>query len=153
MHPISSKDESWFPVFDWRGEKTFHKHLKRSFPSAEWIWEGPCVFCLKWNGPWEALTKMKARFPCRGLNSGSSFLSQDEGMAESPVKTLEKAVGVCLMCTEGLNPFDPTRGTRNSMLHKVTMPESSWNWIGILTSLCQLERETRTPNTPPEASV
>ena len=34
MHPISSKDESWFPVFDWRFEPTFHQHLKWSFPSA-----------------------------------------------------------------------------------------------------------------------
>ena len=77
MHTISSKDESWFPVFDWRGEPTFHKHLKRTFPSALHTWEGPCVFCLKWNVPREALTQKKARFPCSGLYSGSCFISQD----------------------------------------------------------------------------
>ena len=43
----------------------------------------------------------KARFPCSGLNSGSTFISQDEGMSESPVETLEKAVGICLIWTGG----------------------------------------------------
>ena len=40
MHPISSQDENWFPVFNWRGKPTFHKHLKRSFPSAIHTGEG-----------------------------------------------------------------------------------------------------------------
>ena len=38
-----------------------------------------CVFCLKWNGPRDALTQKKAGFPCSGLNAGSYFISQDEG--------------------------------------------------------------------------
>ena len=112
MHPISSKDESRYPVFDWRFEPTFHQHLKCNFPSAIGMWEGPCVFCLKWNGPWEALTQKKARFPCRGLNSGSCFISQDEGMFGSPLETLEKVV----------------------VLHLI--------WIGEITSLWYLERHT-----------
>ena len=87
--------------------------------------EGTCVFCLKWNGPQEALTQKKARFPCSGLHSGSSFISQDEGMSESPVETLEKAVDVRLIRQGASYPFNTSRGTRNSMLHKVTMPESS----------------------------
>ena len=37
-----------------------------------------------------------------GLNSGSSFISQDEGMSESPVETLEKAIGFRLIWTGGL---------------------------------------------------
>ena len=44
-------------------------------------------------------------------------------MSESPVETLEKAVGVCLIWTLTLRSFDPSRGTRNSMLHKVMMPD------------------------------
>ena len=36
------------------------------------------------------------------LNSGSSFISEGEGMSESPVETIEKAVGVRLMWTGGL---------------------------------------------------
>ena len=44
MHPISSQDESWFLVFDWRFEPTFHQHLKWSFPSAIGMWEGPFFF-------------------------------------------------------------------------------------------------------------
>ena len=33
----------WFPVFDWRGKPTIHKHLKRCFPLGICMWEGPCV--------------------------------------------------------------------------------------------------------------
>ena len=51
------------------------------------------------------------------------------------------------------HPFDPSRGTRNSILQKVTMPESSSKWIGIPISLCQLESEPRSLGSPPERSV
>ena len=112
MNSIQSQDESWFPDFDWSGEPTYHKHLKWSFPSAIGMWKGPCVFCLKWNGPWEALTQKKAGFPCSGLNSGSSFISQNEGMSKSPLETLGKVVGLRLI------------------------------WTGVITSLWHLERHT-----------
>ena len=92
----------WFPVFDWRGKPTFHKHLQRSLPSEVGMWEGLFVFCLKWNGPRDDLTKKKAGFHCSGLNAGSSFISQDEGMSESPVETLEKAIVLNLFWKEGL---------------------------------------------------
>ena len=105
MHPISSQDESWFPVFDWRGEPTFHKHLKCSFPSAIDMWVGPCVFYLKWNGPWETLTQKMAGLPCSGLNSGLCGISQDEGMSESPVETLEKAEVLLLIWIGGITSF------------------------------------------------
>ena len=52
-----------------------------------------------------------------------------------------------------LHPFDPSRGTRNSMFHKVMMPDSSWKWIGVPISLCQLESESRSLASPLEASV
>ena len=54
----------------------------------------------------------KAGIPCSGLNSSSCFITQDEGMYESPVETLEKAV----------------------VLHNI--------WIGRITSLWYLERHT-----------
>ena len=44
----------------------------------------------------------EGRFPCSVLNAGSSFISQDEGMSESPVETLEKALGPRLIWTGGL---------------------------------------------------
>ena len=50
-------------------------------------------------------------------------------------------------------PFDTTRGTQNSMLQKVTMPDFSWKSIGIQISLCQLECEPGSPASHPEASV
>ena len=39
---------------------------------------------------------------CSGLNSGSYFISQDEGMFESPVETLDKAIGFRLIWSGGL---------------------------------------------------
>ena len=54
----------------------------------------------------------KARFPCSGLNLGSCFISQDEGISESPVETLDKAIVHYLI------------------------------WIGGITSLLYLERHT-----------
>ena len=40
--------------------------------------------------------------PCSGLNSASCCISQDEGMSESPVKTLEKAVVLRLIWRGGI---------------------------------------------------
>ena len=122
---------------------------QRSFPSAVGMWEGPCVFCLKWNGPWEALTQKKARFPCSGLNSGYSFISQHEGMSESPVENLEKAVGVCLIWTGGLTSFWPLE--RNTEFNastgydawlflkmgrnpNITVPNRKWTSVSSLTT-------------------
>ena len=90
----------WFPVFNWRSKPNFHKHLKRSLPSEIGMWERLCVLCLKYNGPRDALTQMKAGFPCSALNAGSSFISQDERMSESLVETLEKAIVLNLFWTE-----------------------------------------------------
>ena len=92
----------WFPVFNWRGKPTFHKHLKRSLPSDIGMWEVLCVFCLKWNGPRDVLTQKNAVFPCSALNAGSSFISQDEKISESPVETLEKTMVLNVFWTEGL---------------------------------------------------
>ena len=62
-HRISSGDESWFPVFDWRGKPTFHKHLKMNFLSGICMWEGPCVLCFKVNIPRDALIRRRPNFP------------------------------------------------------------------------------------------
>ena len=52
-----------------------------------------------------ALTQKKAGFPCSALNAGSSFISQDEGMSESPVEIIEKDIFLNLFWTEGLISF------------------------------------------------
>ena len=52
-------------------------------------------------------------------------MSQEEGMSESPEETLEKAVGLRLIWTGESYHFDTSRGTRNSLFQKVTMPYSS----------------------------
>ena len=55
----------------------------------------------------------EGQISCSGLNAGSSFISQDEGMSECPVETQEKAIGPRLI------------------------------WTGELTSLLQLEKHTQ----------
>ena len=149
MHPISSVDESRFPVFNWRGKPSFHNHLKRSFPSGICMWEGPCVFCFKWSGPRDALTWKKAGFPCRGLIAGSSFISQDERVSESPVEILQKALGLHLIWTKGLTSIWPPDMLANFSASKdddaclflnifrnpnITVPTRKWPLVSRLIS-------------------
>ena len=152
MHAISSQDQSWINVFEWRGEPTFHKHLKRSFPSAVWIWgdhvfsvssgmdrerpwlkEGPIsLHWLKFRLVFNVTRRMHVWVPCG-----------DPRERRRCPPHLNRGPQIPL----------PLGGTRNKMLHNVTIPDSSWNWIGIPISLCQLESETWSPASPPEASV
>ena len=83
-----------------------------------------CVFCLNYNGPRDALTQKKAGFPCSALNAGSFFISEDEGMSESPVETLEKAIVLNVFWQRASHPFETSRGVLSAMLQKVTMPDS-----------------------------
>ena len=46
-------------------------------------------------------------------------MSQDEGMSESPVETLEKTLVPLLMWIGGLTSLDTSRGPQSSMLQKV----------------------------------
>ena len=149
IHHISSQVESWFPFFNWRFEPNFHQHLKWSLPSATGMWEGPCVSCLKWNGPRETLTQKKAGFPCSGFNSGSCFISQDEGMSESPVQTIDKAVVLRLIWIWGITSlwylerhteFKASKGDEAWLYLKmnrnpnITVPTRKWALVSCLTS-------------------
>ena len=78
---------------------------------------------LEWNV--RDLTQKKAGFPCSGLNLGFCFTSQDEGLSESPVETLEKAVGLRLIWTGGHRSLDTSRGLWSLRLQKVSRLESS----------------------------
>ena len=51
-------------------------------------------------------------------------MSQDDGMSESPVETLEKALGPCLIWTEELTSLDTSRGTQSSMIQRMKIPDS-----------------------------
>ena len=147
--PHIAKCESWFHVFDWRFEPTFHQQLKWSFPSAICMWEGPCVFFLKWNGPRETLTQKKAVLPCSGLNLGSCCMSQDEGMSESPVETLEKAIVLRLIWIGGVTllwyldrhtEFKASKGDDAWLFLKmnrnpnITVPTRKWALVSCLNS-------------------
>ena len=78
-----------------------------------------------YNGPRDELTQKEAGFPCSALNAGPSLISQEEGISESPVETLKKAIVLNLSGQRASHPFDTSRGALSSMLQKVTMPDSS----------------------------
>ena len=153
MHPKSSQEESWFQGFYWTGRPTLKKHLKMSLPSAIGMWEGPWVLCFSWSANRDTLTRNKVGFPCSGLNLGLCFMSQDKGMSEYSVQSLEKAFCPSLMWNGGLTSIDTSRGPRSSMLQKVMRIASSWKLKEIPISLCKLERDAWFPTSPPEASV
>ena len=151
MHHVSSQDESWFPVFDWRGEPVFHKHLKWNFPSAIGRWEGTLCFLSQVECTTRGLTQNKAGFPCSGLNLGSCFMSQDEGMSELPVETLEKTVGLHLIWTvriisrwdlERHTEFNDSKGDDALLFLKmdrnpnITVPTRKWTSVPCFTSRC-----------------
>ena len=47
----------------------------------------------------------ECRFPCRGLNAGSSFIAQEKAMYESLVENLEKDLGARLIWTGSSHPL------------------------------------------------
>ena len=153
MHHILSQEESWFPAFYWTVRPILNKHLKRSLSSAIGMWEGPWLFCLKWNGYRDSLTRNKVAFPWIGLNAGSSFIWQDEGMSQSCLEILEETLVSGLIWTGGLTFCDTSRASWISRLQKLTRLDSSWKLIGIPISLWKLEREPWSPTSPPEVSV
>ena len=73
----------------------------------------------------ERVTQKKAGFPCSGLNLGSCFMSQDEGMSESWVEILEETLVPCLIWTGGLTSLDTSRGLWSSRLQKLKRLDSS----------------------------
>ena len=153
MHPILSQEERWFPGFYWTGRPTLNKHLKRSLPSPIGLWEGPWVFWLKWSGYRDSLTRNKVGFHWSGLNAGSSFIWEDEGMSESSVEILEETIVPHVIWTGGLTSLDTSRGSWSSRLQKLTRLESSWKVIRIPISLWKIERDTWSPTSCPEVSV
>ena len=80
-------------------------------------------------------------------------MSQDEGMSEYPVETVEKGVGLHSSGRGESHHFDTSIGSPNSMFQKVTMHYSSRKWIGIPISLFQLESEPRSHATRSDASI
>ena len=109
MHPISSRDENHslssteeeanFPQAPQEEPSLRNRYVRGTLcflPQVEWTPISP--------------DSNKAGFPCSVLNAGSYFISQDEGMTESPVGTLEKAIVLHLFWTEGLTSFSHIEG-------------------------------------------
>ena len=128
LPPHIISEWEWFPVFDWRGNPNFLKHLKRSLPTEIVMWEGLCVFCIKWYVPRDELTQKKAGFPCSGLNTASYFISQNEGMTTSPVETLDKAIVLHRFWTEGLTSFRHIERCAEFIASKV---DDAWPFVKI----------------------
>ena len=80
----------------------------------------------------------EGRISLQSLKFRLEFHLKDEGMSEYPVETLEKAIVLRLIWIGESHHFDTSRGTWNSRLQKVTMPDSFLKWIGIPISLFQL---------------
>ena len=126
---------------------------QRSPPSAIGMWEGPWVFCLKWSGYRDYLTRNKVGFPWSGLNAGTSFIWQDERMSESCVEILEETLVPRLICTGGLTSLETSRGLWSSRFQKLMRLHSSWKLIEIPISLWKLERDPWSPSSPPQVSA
>ena len=80
-------------------------------------------------------------------------MSQDEGMSESPVETLEKAVALGLIWTGGITSLshlerhtESNASTGDDALLFLKMDRKPNNSV-------QLESERRSPASPPDASV
>ena len=91
----------------------------------------------------------EARFPCSVLNSGSCFISQDEGMSETPVETLENVVVLRLFWIGGITSlwyveshmeFKASKGDDAWLFLKmerntnITVPTRKWALVSWLTS-------------------
>ena len=101
MHAKSSRDgsDSLAPTQE---EYSFPQaHQEEASLSYTYV-RGTPSFWPKWNGHQDALTRNKAGFPCSDLNAGSSCITQNEGMCECPVQTLEKDLVPHLLSTCGL---------------------------------------------------
>ena len=97
------------------------------------------------------LTQKKDRFHCSGLNLGLCFMSQDEGMSETPAETLEKAVGLALIWIGGITSlwhlerhteFNASKGDDALLFLKmdrnpnITVPIRKWTSVSCFTSRC-----------------
>ena len=71
------------------------------------------------------LTQKKGEFPCSGLNLGSCFMSQEEGMSKSCVEILEETLEPRHIWTGGLISLDTSRGLWSSRLLKLKRLDSS----------------------------
>ena len=100
-------------------------------------------------GPRETLTQQTAGLPCSGLNSGSCYISQDGGMSESPVETLEKAIVLRLIWIVGITSLwyierhtefkaskvdDAWLFLKMDSNPKITVPTRKWALVSCLNS-------------------
>ena len=74
------------------------------FPQ-QWLGERDSVLSVSSGMYIERPDSKEGRISLQWLKLGSCFMSQDEGLSEYPVETLEKAVGLRLIWTGGIISF------------------------------------------------
>ena len=92
-HTISSGDESWFTVFDWRGKPSFHKHLKRSFPLGICMWEDPVFYASSKMDPEMPWLERSPNFPALSSCMLIVHITRWKDVWV-PCRTLQKALGL-----------------------------------------------------------
>ena len=148
MHPISSLDESWFPILN-KDLSHFPPAPQVEFSLSNRYVRGTLCFLSQVERTTRDVTQKKAGIPCGGVNSGSCFISQDEGMSESPVETLEKAIVLRLiwigwitshLYLERHTEFKASKGDDAWLFFKmdrnpnITLPTRNWALVSCLTS-------------------
>ena len=91
MHPISSRDEN-VSLFSTEELSQLSQAPQEEPSLSNRYVRGTLCFLPQVEWTPRCRDSKKAGFPCSGLNAGSYFISQDEGMTESPVENLERAI-------------------------------------------------------------
>ena len=71
------------------------------------------------------LDSKEGRISLQWLECRIGFISQDKGMPESSLQSLEKALSPRFIRTQDLTSLDTCKGGPSSVLQKVKMPDSS----------------------------
>ena len=121
-HAILSGVKSWFPVFEWSGKPSFHKHLKRSFPLG--ICERDPVFY--------ASSEMDPEMPW--LERSPNFPAEASCMLIVHItwskdvwvfcRDPRKSPSLHIISKMGLTCLDKEKATWSSLLHNLMMPDN-----------------------------
>ena len=101
MHSISSGDENDTLSSTAEVSQLSTSTSRGAFPQ-KYVRERDCVFTASSKMDHEMPSHKEGWLSLQCLKCRPSFISQDEGMSESPVETLEKAIVLNFFWTEGL---------------------------------------------------
>ena len=124
MDAVSSREESGFPEsIEVVGQ--LPQAPQEEFSLRNMYVKGTLCFLLQVKWTLRFPDSKKGRISLQSLNAGSSFISQYERMSESPVDTLQKALGLHLISTRGLISICHLGRHAEFRAPKLRMPDSS----------------------------